>query len=104
MPVRHTLCCASPAITTGISRPRRASAAIWAGKGAGDAMKFALHFGNNTFPDFAGAARLAQLAEAAGFDSVLAVDHVVFPDTPPPPPPPRPPPGRSAAAAPSPIP
>ena len=43
-------------------------------------MKFALHFGNNTFPDFAGAARLARLAEAAGFDSVLAVDHVVFPD------------------------
>lgn len=43
-------------------------------------MRFALHFGNNTFPDFAGAARLAQLAEAAGFDSVFAVDHVVFPD------------------------
>lgn len=43
-------------------------------------MKFALHFGNNTFPDFAGAARLATLAEAAGFDSVFAVDHVVFPD------------------------
>ena len=43
-------------------------------------MKFALHFGNNTFPDFAGAARLARLAETAGFDSVLAVDHVVFPD------------------------
>ena len=44
-------------------------------------MKFALHFGNNTFPDFASAARLARLAEEAGFDSVLAVDHVVFPDT-----------------------
>jgi probable F420-dependent oxidoreductase len=43
-------------------------------------MKFALHFGNNTFPDFAGAARLARLAEAAGFDSILAVDHVVYPD------------------------
>ena len=43
-------------------------------------MKFALHFGNNTFPDFASAARLARLAEAAGFDSVFAVDHVVFPD------------------------
>jgi probable F420-dependent oxidoreductase len=43
-------------------------------------MKFALHFGNNTFPDLAGATRLARLAEAAGFDSVLAVDHVVFPD------------------------
>lgn len=43
-------------------------------------MKFALHFGNNTFPDFAGAARVARLAEEAGFDSLLAVDHVVFPD------------------------
>jgi probable F420-dependent oxidoreductase len=43
-------------------------------------MKFALHFANNTFPDFAGAAQLARLAEAAGFDSVLAVDHVVYPD------------------------
>jgi probable F420-dependent oxidoreductase len=43
-------------------------------------MKFALHFGNNTFPDAAGAARLARLAEAAGFDSVFAVDHVVIPD------------------------
>jgi len=43
-------------------------------------MKFTLHFANNTFPDFASAARLAQLAEKAGFDSVLAVDHVVFPD------------------------
>mgnify|MGYP001252831757 CR=1 FL=1 len=43
-------------------------------------MKFSLHFGNNTFPGFAGAARLARLAEQAGFDSVLAVDHVVYPD------------------------
>jgi probable F420-dependent oxidoreductase len=43
-------------------------------------MKFALHFGNNTFPDAAGATRLARLAEAAGFDSVFAVDHVVIPD------------------------
>ncbi|GGG17572.1 hypothetical protein GCM10010964_02230 [Caldovatus sediminis] len=43
-------------------------------------MKFALHFGNNTFPDAAGAARLARLAEKAGFDSVIAVDHVVIPD------------------------
>jgi probable F420-dependent oxidoreductase len=42
-------------------------------------MKFTLHFGNNTFPDFADAVRLAKLAEAAGFDSVVAVDHVVFP-------------------------
>ncbi len=43
-------------------------------------MKFALHFGNNTFPDFAGAAQVAKLAEQAGFDTLLAVDHVVFPD------------------------
>jgi len=43
-------------------------------------MKFALHFGNNTLPDGADAARLARLAEAAGFDSVLAVDHVVLPE------------------------
>lgn len=42
-------------------------------------MKFTLHFGNNSFPDLAGATRLVTLAEAAGFDSVLAVDHVVFP-------------------------
>jgi probable F420-dependent oxidoreductase len=43
-------------------------------------MKFTLHFGNNTFPDLAGATRLARLAEAAGFDSMVAVDHVVYPD------------------------
>lgn len=43
-------------------------------------MKFTLHFGNNTFPDLAGATRLCRLAEAAGFDSVVAVDHVVFPN------------------------
>ncbi|MBS0517808.1 MAG: LLM class F420-dependent oxidoreductase [Proteobacteria bacterium] len=42
-------------------------------------MKFTLHFGNNNFPDLAGATRLARLAEVAGFDSVLAIDHVVFP-------------------------
>lgn len=42
-------------------------------------MKFTLHFGNNTFPDMAGAIRMVQLAEAAGFDSLVAVDHVVFP-------------------------
>lgn len=42
-------------------------------------MKFTLHFGNNTFPDLAGAMRMVKLAEAAGFDSVIAVDHVVFP-------------------------
>ncbi|MFI5002811.1 MAG: LLM class F420-dependent oxidoreductase [Reyranellales bacterium] len=44
-------------------------------------MKFALHFGNNTFPELAGAHRLVRLAEAAGFDSVFAVDHVVLPDS-----------------------
>ena len=43
-------------------------------------MKFALHFGNNTFSDPAGAVRLARAAEAAGFDSVFAIDHVVYPD------------------------
>ena len=43
-------------------------------------MKFALHFGNNTFYDPDGARRLVRLAEAAGFDSVFAVEHVVFPD------------------------
>ena len=43
-------------------------------------MKFALHFGNNTFFDPEGARRLVRLAEAAGFDSVFAVEHVVFPD------------------------
>jgi probable F420-dependent oxidoreductase len=43
-------------------------------------MKFALHFGNFAFSDPEGARRLVRLAEAAGFDSVLAVEHVVFPD------------------------
>lgn len=43
-------------------------------------MKFALHFGNTNFPDAAGATRLARLAEAAGFDSLVAIDHVVLPD------------------------
>ena len=43
-------------------------------------MKFALHFGNFAFPDPEGARRLVRLAEAAGFDSVFAVEHVVFPD------------------------
>jgi len=42
-------------------------------------MKFTLHFGNNTFPDMAGAIRMVKIAEAAGFDSVITVDHVVFP-------------------------
>jgi hypothetical protein len=44
-------------------------------------MKFALHFGNTTFPAPEGARRLVRLAEAAGFDSVFAVEHVVFPDS-----------------------
>jgi hypothetical protein len=44
-------------------------------------MKFALHFGNLTFSDPEGARRLVRLAEAAGFDSVFAVEHVVFPTT-----------------------
>ena len=43
-------------------------------------MKFALHFGNFAFPDPEGARRLVRLAEAAGFDSVFAVEHVVIPD------------------------
>ena len=43
-------------------------------------MKFALHFGNFAFPDPEGARRLVRLAEAAGFDSVFAVEHVVVPD------------------------
>ena len=43
-------------------------------------MKFSLHFASNTFPDFAGAVRVAQAAEAAGFDSIFAIDHVVYPD------------------------
>lgn len=42
-------------------------------------MKFALHFGNIAFPDAAGAARLARAAEAAGFDLLFAIDHVVLP-------------------------
>src|SRR5260370_5422205 len=44
-------------------------------------MKFALHFGNFAFSDPEGARRLVRLAEAAGFDSVFAVEHVVFPDS-----------------------
>lgn len=44
-------------------------------------MKFALHFGNNSFPGGADATRVARLAEAAGFDTLLAIDHVVLPDS-----------------------
>ncbi len=39
-------------------------------------MQFTLHFGNNTFPDMPSAVRMVKIAEAAGFDSVIAVDHV----------------------------
>ena len=42
-------------------------------------MKFALHFASLHFPDATGAARVARAAEMAGFDSVLAIDHVVLP-------------------------
>src|SRR6476469_7265974 len=49
-------------------------------RGGTTAMKFALHFGNIAFSDPEGARRLVRLAEAAGFDSVFAVEHVVFPD------------------------
>ena len=42
-------------------------------------MKFALHFGNITFPDPEDAKRLVLAAEAAGFESVIAVEHVVVP-------------------------
>ena len=42
-------------------------------------MKFALHFGNNSFPNPDDARRIAQLAEDVGFHSMIAVDHVVFP-------------------------
>jgi alkanesulfonate monooxygenase SsuD/methylene tetrahydromethanopterin reductase-like flavin-dependent oxidoreductase (luciferase family) len=44
-------------------------------------LKFTLHFSNTAFPDLAGATKLTRLAEAAGFHSVDAVDHVIFPDT-----------------------
>jgi alkanesulfonate monooxygenase SsuD/methylene tetrahydromethanopterin reductase-like flavin-dependent oxidoreductase (luciferase family) len=42
-------------------------------------MKFALHFANTNFPDAAGARRLAVAAEAAGFESLLVIEHVVWP-------------------------
>ena len=42
-------------------------------------MKFALHFANSNFPDGEGAKRLALAAEAAGFDSVVVIEHVVWP-------------------------
>ncbi|HJQ59902.1 MAG TPA: LLM class F420-dependent oxidoreductase [Vineibacter sp.] len=42
-------------------------------------MKFALMFANAAFPDAKGAARLGRLAEEAGFDSVITVEHVIWP-------------------------
>ena len=42
-------------------------------------MKFALHFGNIAFPDPADAKRMVLAGEAAGFESVIAVEHVVIP-------------------------
>lgn len=42
-------------------------------------MKFCLHFGNIAYPDPEDAKRLALAAEAAGFESVIAVEHVVIP-------------------------
>lgn len=42
-------------------------------------MKFALHFANNNFPDGAGAKRIATAAEAAGFDQLVVIEHVVWP-------------------------
>ena len=44
-------------------------------------MKFSLHFANTNFPDAAGAKRLTLAAEAAGFESVVVVEHVVWPTT-----------------------
>jgi probable F420-dependent oxidoreductase len=42
-------------------------------------MKFGLHFANLTFPDPAAAHRVARAAEAAGFESLITVEHVVWP-------------------------
>ena len=44
-------------------------------------MKFALHFANVTFPDSGDAKRLARIAEAAGFESLIVVEHVVWPES-----------------------
>ncbi|MEZ5850385.1 MAG: LLM class F420-dependent oxidoreductase [Hyphomicrobiaceae bacterium] len=44
-------------------------------------MKFALHFANSNFPDAASASRMARAAEKAGFESVLVIEHVVWPTT-----------------------
>lgn len=42
-------------------------------------MKFCLHFANTAYPAPEDAKRLAVLAEAAGFESVMATEHVVIP-------------------------
>ena len=42
-------------------------------------MKFALHFANITLPKPEDAKRLAIAAEAAGFESLIVVEHVVWP-------------------------
>jgi probable F420-dependent oxidoreductase len=42
-------------------------------------MKFALMFANSSLPDPAGATRLGRLAEDAGFDSLITVEHVIWP-------------------------
>ena len=44
-------------------------------------MKFALHFGNLTFSSPKDVKHLALTAEAAGFRSIIAVEHVVIPST-----------------------
>ncbi|HSB40493.1 MAG TPA: LLM class F420-dependent oxidoreductase [Methylomirabilota bacterium] len=42
-------------------------------------MHFGLHFANLTFPDPGAAHRVARAAEAAGFESLITVEHVVWP-------------------------
>lgn len=42
-------------------------------------MKFALHFGNISFPKPDDAKHAAILAEKVGFESIIAVEHVVIP-------------------------
>ncbi len=44
-------------------------------------MKFALHFANSNFPEADAAKRLALAAEAAGFESLVVIEHVVWPTT-----------------------
>jgi hypothetical protein len=42
-------------------------------------VKFGLHFANLTFPEPAAAHRVARAAEAAGLESLITVEHVVWP-------------------------